>query len=71
MSLVQTDPDIRIAIISYLQGWQSNSLPNHDAADDIDLLTTMQMMFGWKNFFEGWIPIAWVEAQQAYYSLIC
>jgi len=71
MVSVQTDPDIKSIILTYLQSWRSNSVAEHDASLDImATLIKVQEVFGWRDFFEGWIPVAWVEAQQAYYSLI-
>jgi hypothetical protein len=70
MVSVQTDPDIKSIILTHLQSWRSNSVAEHDASPDMATLIKVQEVFGWRNFFEGWIPVAWVEAQQAYYSLI-
>jgi hypothetical protein len=67
---VQTDPDVQDAIIAYLNGWRYNSTPQYSLPHDIYELVQHQSTMGWRTFFEGWIPIAWEETQQAYYNLI-
>jgi hypothetical protein len=67
MSSVNTDPDIQSAILHFLQSWRSDTTPTISLDSDI---AQQQNTLGWQQFFEGWIPVCWEEAQQSYYSLI-
>jgi hypothetical protein len=70
MSSIQTDPDIQDGIIAYLNGWRYDSMSEPLLPSDIYDLILYQSTQGWRTFFEGWIPIAWEETQQSYYSLL-
>jgi hypothetical protein len=70
MSSVNTDPDIQSAILHFLQSWRNNTTPTITLDSDIAQLIQKQDTLGWQQFFEGWIPVCWEEAQQLYYSLI-
>ena len=67
---MQTDPDVQDAIITYLNSWREDSIPEQLVSFDLKDIVQYQSNQGWRLFFEGWIPIAWDEIQQAYYSLI-
>ncbi len=70
MSSVNMDPDLQNAILHHLQNWRNNTTPTIPSTPDMAQLIQRQNTLGWQQFFEGWIPISWEEAQQSYYSLI-
>jgi hypothetical protein len=70
LSSVQTDPDVQDAIIAYLNSWREDSIPEKVVSFDLKDIVQYQSNQGWRLVFEGWIPIAWDEIQQAYYNLI-
>jgi hypothetical protein len=70
MSSVNTDPNIQSAILHYLQSWRNETTATIPLDSDIVQLIKKQNTLGCQQFFEGWIPVCWEEAQQSYYSLI-
>ena len=68
MSSVSTDPDIQDAILHHLKDWRNGNVEFREYAHDLRDLIQEQSNIGWQNFFEGWIPSGWEEAQHAYYS---
>ena len=70
MSSVSTDPDIQDAILHHLKDWRNGNVEFREYAHDLRDLIQEQSNIGWQNFFEGWIPSGWEEAQHAFYTLI-
>jgi hypothetical protein len=69
LTKVQTDPDIKHAILAHLNSWRTGhplDSPNPFLLEEILL---GQSRVGWRRFFEGWLIREWTMAQQAYYKI--
>jgi hypothetical protein len=70
MEEVQTDPEIRTAIVTRLVQWADNLPMLPIQTDSVVLQDAIQHQddIGWDNFFEGRIAKDWEQAQEAYYK---
>jgi hypothetical protein len=69
LSMKETDPDIRHAIVNYFKSWRNGQPQVLFCPFLLEGVLYQQSLMGWRRFFEGWLVREWMNAQQAYYKI--
>jgi hypothetical protein len=67
---LDTDPDIIIAIVSYLQLWRADQHLHTIKTIKLHHMLELQDINGAQQFFKGWVHEGWERLQVNYYNII-
>lgn len=70
MHLVDTHPDIIVALTQQLNSWKHDRQDSQVPPENIHQAWSDQQSIGSRRLFEGWLAQEWSSVQQRYYDLI-